>query len=173
MRCCAAKCLKFVPLFCCLFWRERKGYLWVTVFLKRAFFNFVLGICNADAGLILIASEGERDDTGVSTLGSRARSFEYLCNVGDNTHGVGVSTLTESRTVSILFNCVANVSNALRTGPPASKLDEVVDGGFVRRVMISVAACFRKSTSLTCGNGTFDGGNVTLSQALTCFVRGK
>ena len=111
------------------------------MFLKRAFFNLALGIFSADAGIIFGASEGERDGTGVSTLGSCARSFEYLCNVGDNTLGVGVSTLIGSGIVSILFGCVANVSKALRTGSPASKLGVVIDGGFVRTVMISVAVC--------------------------------
>ena len=119
------------------------------------------------------ASEGDRDGTCFPTLGSCAISLEDLCNGVDNTLGVGVSTLTGSGIASILFNCVASVSNAFRTGSPASKLGEVVDGGCVRRVMISVAACFKKSTSLTCGNGTFVGKNVTVSQALTCFVRGK
>ena len=75
--------------------------------------------------------------------------------------------------MSILCSCVANVSNAFLTGSPASKLGVVVDGGFVKMVMISVAACFRKSASLTYGNGTLVGKNVTVSQSLTCLVRGK
>ena len=113
------------------------------MFLKRAFFNLTLGICRADAGIIFGAGGGERDGTGVSTLGSCARSFECLCNVGDNTLGVGVTTLTGSGRVSTLCNCVANVSNAFRTGSPVSKLGVVVDGGFFNMVMISVAACLR------------------------------
>ena len=84
-------------------------------------------------------------------------SFEWVDTADGNTLEVDVSILTGSGIVSILFNCFANVSKALRTGSPASELGVVVDGGFVRMVMISVAACLRKSTSLTCGNGTLVG----------------
>ena len=96
-----------------------------------------------------------------------------MCTAGGCTLGVCASIVLGSGIVSILFNCVANVRRALRTGSPACKLGVVVDGGAVKMVMISTAACFRKSTSLTCGNGTLVGKNVTVSQFHTCFVRGK
>ena len=89
------------------------------------------------------------------------------------TLGDNVFILTGSGIVSILFNCFANVSKVLLTGPPASKLGVVVDGEFVKMVMISVAACYRKSTSLTFGNGTLVGKNITVSHVLSYFVRGK
>ena len=73
----------------------------------------------------------------------------------------------------ILFSCVAKVNNALRTGSPASRLGVVVDGGLVNNVIISVAACVRKSTSVIFGNGTDTGKKVTVSQSLTVFVLGK
>ena len=143
------------------------------MFPNRVFFSFALGIWRADTGILFGASEGVRDGTCVSTLGSCAIYFEWVDTADGNTLGVSVSILTGSGIVSILFNCFANVSKALRTGSPASKLGVVVDGGFVRMVMISVAACLRKSTSLTCGNGTLVGKNVTVSHVLVCFVRGK
>ena len=65
------------------------------------------------------------------------------------------------------------MSNAFLTGSPASKLGVVVDGGCVKMVMMSVAACLRKSTNFTCGNGTVVGKNVTVSHTLTHFVHGK
>ena len=154
------------------------------MFLKRAFFKFALGICRAAAGIVSETGDGERDGTGVSSLGSLLCEFLYnnldllynnlfFCNSGDNTLGVGESILTGSEIVSILCSCVANVSNAFLTGSPASKLGVVVDEGLAKMVMISVAACFRKSTSLTCGNGTLVEKNVTVSQSRICFVRGK
>ena len=60
-----------------------------------------------------------------------------------------MSTLAGSGRVSILFSCVANSSNAFLTGSPACNVGVVVDGGLVRMVIMSVAACLRKSTSLT------------------------
>ena len=45
------------------------------------------------------------------------------------------------------FRLVARLSNALRIGSPACKEGVVVDGGFAKMVIISVAACCKKSTS--------------------------
>ena len=60
-----------------------------------------------------------------------------------------MSTLGGSGRVSILFSCVASSSNAFLTGSPACNVGVVVEGGLVRMVIMSVAACLRKSTSLT------------------------
>ena len=125
--------------------------------LKRAFFSLALGSWRAETGVGTGAGFGGRDDPCVPTLGSCAISSDLMNGAVGSTLGGAVSILTGSGIVSILFNCFANVSNALRTGSPASKLGVVVEGGFVKIVMISVAACFRKSTSLTCGNGTLVG----------------
>ena len=119
------------------------------MFPNRAFFSFALGIWRADTGILGGFSVGVGDGTCVSTLRSCAISFEWMSTADGITLGVGASILTGSRIVSILFTCFDNVTNALRTRSPASKLGVVVDGGAVRMVMISVAACFRKSTSLT------------------------
>ena len=75
--------------------------------------------------------------------------------------------------MSTLFSCVAKVNSAFRIGFPASRLGVVVDGGFVKSVIMSVAAYLEKSVSLISGNGTVVGKNVTVSQSLTSFVRGK
>ena len=121
------------------------------------------GDCNVGAGVGAMGC----------TLGSCVLMFTGMCFVAGITLGVGVAVGRGSGILSILFNCVANVSSALRTGSPASKLGVVVDGGAVKMVMISTAACFRKSVNFTCGNGTLVGKNVTVSHVLTCFVRGK
>ena len=60
---------------------------------------------------------------------------------------------------SICFNCDDNSSKAFLTGSPADREGSVVDGGFVKMVVISVAACFRKSVTVTVGNGTVVGKN--------------
>ena len=44
---------------------------------------------------------------------------------------------------SILFSCVAGVSNVLRTGSPACRLGAGVEGGCARMVIMSEAACFK------------------------------
>ena len=75
--------------------------------------------------------------------------------------------------MSTLLSCVAKVNSAFRTGSPASRLGVVADGGFVKSVIMSVAACFKKFVSLIYGNGTVVGKNVTVSQSLTSLVRGK
>jgi hypothetical protein len=49
----------------------------------------------------------------------------------------------------------------------------MVEGGEASIVIISVAACFKKSSSLTSGKGTVVGKNVTVSHILIVLVRGK
>ena len=44
---------------------------------------------------------------------------------------------------SARFNCSARVSSALRTGSPADSEGVVEEGGCVKMVMMSPAACFR------------------------------
>ena len=47
------------------------------------------------------------------------------------------------------------------------------DGGCVSMVIISFAACFRKSVNLTSGMGMVCGTNVTVSHIRVILVRGK
>ena len=65
------------------------------------------------------------------------------------------------------------MTKALRTGLSACKLGVVVDDGLVKNVIISVAACFRKLTSVIFGKGIDTGKKVTVSQSLTVFVLEK
>ena len=62
--------------------------------------------------------------------------------------------------------------SALRTGSPACKLG-VVEGERVRMVIMSLAACRRKSSSFVLGNGTVVGKKVTVSRSLIVLVLGK
>ena len=55
---------------------------------------------------------------------------------------------------------------------PAPKLTVVVDGGFVKIDIMSIAACLKKSV-LTAGNGTTVGKKVTVSTSLSDLVCGK
>ena len=119
------------------------------MFLKRAFFNFVLCNCNVDTGKGAGGDGFIELKTVESTLGSFACLSECGGEVVGSTLGDGVSTLTGSGMVSILLSCVANSGNAFLTGLPSCKVGVVVDGGLVRMVIMSVAACLRKSTSLT------------------------
>ena len=97
-----------------------------------------------------------------STLGST------LSTLGNDIWGVGCSGI-----LSIRFNWVANVMSALRTGSPACKIGVVVDGGCVSMVIISLAACLRKSFNFIAGNGIVVGKKVTVSQSLMVRVLGK
>ena len=83
----------------------------------------------------------------VPTLGSGVISGVFARVAPGITLGDGASVRTGSGILSTRLSCLANVSKALRTGSPASKLGVVVDGGCVRIVIISVAACLRKSTN--------------------------
>ena len=65
------------------------------------------------------------------------------------------------------------MTKALRTGLPAYKIGIVVDGELANNVIISVAACFRKSTSVIFGKGIDTGKKVTVSKSLTVFVLRK
>ena len=61
----------------------------------------------------------------------------------------------------------------MRTGSPAESDGIVVDGGLVKMEVISEAACFKKSVTVTVGNGTVVGKKSTVSQSLSALVRGK
>ena len=51
--------------------------------------------------------------------------------------------------VSRRFNCSASIMSALQTGSPACNEGDVVEGGCVRILVMSSAACRKKSYSLT------------------------
>ena len=93
---------------------------------------------------------------GVFTLGAAASCYCCCCGI-----------------LSTRFSCIAKVKSALRTGYPASNVGFVVEGGSVRIVMISYAACHRKFSSLTLGRGTDFGKKVTVSQSMIVIVCGK
>ena len=71
------------------------------------------------------------------------------------------------------FSCVSSVTSVLRTGSLAAKFGVVVDSGCVKMVITSPAACTKKYFNLISGNGTTVGKNLTMSQSLSAFVRGK
>ena len=117
--------------------------------LYRAFLSLELGSWRAETGVGIGGDGDARGGTWVPTLGSCVISGDCALGANGITLGGDVSIMTGSGIFSTRLSCFANVSKALRTGSPASKLGVVVDGGFVRIVMISVAACFRKSTNFT------------------------
>ena len=53
------------------------------------------------------------------------------------------------------------------------KLGVVVEGGRVRMVIMSLAACYRKSSSFISGNNTVVGKKVAVSQSLIFLVLDK
>ena len=126
--CCTAKCLKLVPE---AFNLKRKGYECGVVLKYRAFFSFLLCSCNVDAGTDALACTLRDAVTGV-----------FSC-VSSGTLGDAIGGLMGCGMGCILFSCVARVSNALRTGSPACRLGAVVEGGCVRMVVMSEAACFK------------------------------
>jgi hypothetical protein len=126
---------------------ERKGYLCGMVLLYRSFFSFELGSWRAETGVMIGGDGGAMGGTFVPTLGSCVISGDFAHGATGITLGDGGSVRTGSGILSTRLSCHANVSKALRTGSPASKLGVVVDGGCVRIVIISVAACLRKSTN--------------------------
>ena len=73
----------------------------------------------------------------------------------------------------VRFNIVANSKRSFLVSSPACSDDVVVDGGAVRMVIISVAACVKKSSILTSGKGIDFGKNVTVSTSLSLQVLEK
>ena len=73
----------------------------------------------------------------------------------------------------IWFREVARSSKALQIGLPVCKEGVVVEGGCVKIVTMSVAACFKKSTNLMSGKLTFLGRKVMVSQILVLCKEGK
>ena len=59
------------------------------------------------------------------------------CTLGAGAIGIGVG----SGMFSIRFSCVTSVTSTLRIGSPAAKLGVVDDGGCVKMVVMSPAAC--------------------------------
>ena len=57
-------------------------------------------------------------------------------------------------------------------GSPAFKDGTVVEGGDVRMVTMSEAACLKWSVIVTCGNGKTVGIKVTVSQTLSLLLLG-
>ena len=92
--------------------------------------------------------------------------------LGDDT---GFSWVLEGKVGSCCtqFRLVARSSNALQIGSPACKERVVVDGGCVKMLITSVAACCKKSTSWISGNVTFLGRKVIVSHILVLCKVGK
>ena len=126
---------------------ERKGYVCGVVLLYRAFLSFALGSWRDEIGVMMGGAVGALSGIFAPTLGSGVLSCVFARVASGITLGDGASARTGSGILSIRLSCFANVSKALRTGSPASKLGVVVDGGCVRIVIMSVAACLRKSTN--------------------------
>ena len=94
----------------------------------------------------------------------------YVDLVGDEVgSGVGlyiglVGNLSVRRRISAIL------SNVFFVALPACKLGVVVDGGVVRRVMMSSAACLRKLSNFTFGKVICLGKNVTVSTSRTAVL---
>ena len=72
-----------------------------------------------------------------------------------------------------LFKIDAISNNAFFVLSPILVVGIIDDGGAVKILMISPAACFKKSSSFTSGIGTLLGKNVTVSTSLSALVLGK
>ena len=77
-----------------------------------------------------------------------------VCTLGDDTVGLS-DKLGKVGSCLIRFREVARSSKALQIGSPACKEGVVVEGGCVKIVTMSVAACFKKLTNLISGNAIF------------------
>ena len=102
------------------------------------------------------------EDCGGTTLGD--------CVTGG---GLAVGEVESRGNGSILLSCVDKSSKAFLTGSPAVKDGCVEDGGCVKMVVMSRAACLRKSVMETLGKGTVVGKKSTVSQSLSDLVLGK
>ena len=74
---------------------------------------------------------------------------------------------------SACFNIVAKSKRAFLVSSPAFSDGVVVEGGAVRIVIISVAACRKKSSSCISGKGIAFGKKVTVSTSRSLRVFGK
>jgi len=73
---------------------------------------------------------------------------------------------------SDIFNNFAISSIAFLVSGPAYREGTVVEGGLDRMLIMSDAACAKKSDNLTDGKGMECGKNSTVSELATDFVRG-
>ena len=117
------------------------------------------------------------------TLGFRGVSFDTLGSDVDlvvlSKDEVEVSELSFSGIGdkvgkdSFLFKIVANFKSALCVVSPASSVGIEEDGGLVKILIMSVAACLKKSAVVIFGKGITCGMNVIVSQSLSLRVFGK
>ena len=109
----------------------------------RVYSNAVLLLCGSITLLVISCCVGDGDGLECRTLGADAVVLDCSDILGDEAIGVESSVVVfgDSGIDSILFNCVANLSNALRTGSPVERDGVVDDGGLVSIVMISFTAC--------------------------------
>ena len=100
------------------------------------------------------------------TMGADVCTFDGFSTVGDGMGGFG--------SISALLSASAIFCRALHVGYPASKLGVVVViGGVVRMVIISVAACLKKSSKSTFGIEISLGKRVNVSTSITKLVGWK
>ena len=81
----------------------------------------------------------------VVAIGTVICMFEGASTLGDGVGGFG--SFSDLLSVSAIF------CRALRVESPASKLGVIVEGGAVRMVIISIAACQKKSSKPNFGIG--------------------
>ena len=102
--------------------------------------------CDCNLGSVVLS-------VGVD-IGAVICPFDGVSTLGDGVGGFG--------SFSALLIVSAIFCRALRVGYPASKLGVVVEGGDVMMVIISVAACLKKSSNPTFGIG------ISLEKRLLC-----
>ena len=75
--------------------------------------------------------------------------------------------------LSVRCSKSANCCRALKTLSPRCNDGKVVFGGFFKRWMMSVAACWRNVSIIVCGKGMECGKNVIVSTSLSARDMGK
>ena len=115
--------------------RDTYDFLLLT---NLTFFGLSLCPSNTDIGVDV----GGTPVVGF-TLGSDCTAWCWrLCvfvfTLGDAAVGECIAGIS-----LICFNWVASIVSVLRTGSPACRVGTVVDGGWVKVVMISLAACLK------------------------------
>ena len=155
VKCCAANCLKFVPYLpglrrrLCDLVRHLSWYRCGRVFAKSAFLSFLLCICRAEMG-----TDAGSGMAGEPTLGDALGGGVWFgsiggCNLRDSVTWDGCY----GGMVSMNCNYSTSVMSSLRTGSPACNEGDVVEGGWVRILMMFLAACRKKPSNLTWGKG--------------------
>ena len=168
------------------FVRDRKGYRWLRELSKRLLFGSDLVVYSSAAAVAgplrnpvaFVRTLGELLLGDLSVVGEEDRVVGEEDRVVLRLDGVSTEfefTLGDDAAPVVVIDfarliCSASLRSAFLTGSPASRVGIVREGGLVSISIMSFAACRRKSSVVTFGNGIVCGMNVTMSHTLSLLV---